>query len=462
MRNLAFCTVFLGIIALSSAKVTLEIYESDGVTLFDNRKITVGTELKLIVSSDSNDLWSGGVFLDGESRELGSLFGSGYDPNTRDWTDCHLSDSGSEPYVYAWEDSLIQGFDLFTSPEDDAAPGDWFVIDYVALEPGEPNVGFYEHSVSWNEPNEFVFLRQVPPADFNTDGVVNFLDYSLLASCWLEEDCTNPNGCQKADIDTNGVVDANDLFIFADNWLWGIPEPNQVDPISDPDPNLIYSVVDANGFAEISMTVGDSITLYVDMNSIDANDSIWSFDIEVNISNPNLGSIDNTAYDPNDPPGDGTARILAGPNRWELFDYWCPGEQQQEGILLRGGGASGAFEEGHFASFVYTSEAAGDVVLSLINRSTTSTSAEKLYPTLESIVIHQSEMLGGESMMSSMSMESMATTDSMETVEQTVPSMSPEEMVEFLEDAWEQSSTLQESVDDKVWKEFIKDVGQSD
>ncbi|MHC4951534.1 MAG: hypothetical protein ACYTEU_11205, partial [Planctomycetota bacterium] len=145
MRNLAFCTVFLGIIALSSAKVTLEIYESDGVTLFDNRKITVGTELKLIVSSDSNDLWSGGVFLDGESRELGFLFGSGYDPNTRDWTDCHLSDSGSEPYVYAWEDSLIQGFDLFTSPEDDAAPGDWFVIDYVALEPGEPNVGFYEH-----------------------------------------------------------------------------------------------------------------------------------------------------------------------------------------------------------------------------------------------------------------------------------------------------------------------------
>ncbi|MHC4525371.1 MAG: hypothetical protein ACYSU8_07535, partial [Planctomycetota bacterium] len=93
---------------------------------------------------------------------------------------------------------------------------------------------------------------------------------------------------------------------------------------------------------------------------------------------------------------------------------------------------------------------------------TTSTSAEKLYPTLESIVIHQSEMLGGESMMSSMSMESMTTTDSMETVEQTVPSMSPEEMVEFLEDAWEQSSTLRESVDDKVWKKFIKDVGQSD
>jgi hypothetical protein len=77
-------------------------------------------------------------------------------------------------------------------------------------------------------------------------------------------------------------------------------------------------------------------------------------------------------------------------------------------------------------------------------------------------VIHQSEMLGGESMMSSMSMESMTTTDSMETVEQTVPSMSPEEMVEFLEDAWEQSSTLRESVDDKVWKKFIKDVGQSD
>lgn len=457
MRNRVFCIVFFGVLRFATAAVTLDVYESDGVTLFDHRNIRVGTELKLIVSSDSNDLWSGGLFLNTESRDLGYLAGSGYDPNTRDWADCHYSNAGSEPYVSAWEDSLVQGFDLFTSLEDDAEPGVWFAVDYVALEPGEPNVGFYDYAASWYDPNAFVFLHQVPMADFNTDGIVNLLDYSLLSSCWLEEDCTDPNGCLKADMDGNAAVDVNDLFLFADSWLWGVGDsvdPNQSEP--EPDPNLIYRVVDANGLDEITMTVGESMTLYVDMETLDVND-VWAFNIEVDISAPNLGSIDNTAYDPNNPPGEGTARILAGPNRWTAFDRWGPGYQQLEGVYLSGVCASGAFEDGHLASFVYTCDGAGDVVLNLINWDSTGTSGDKLHPTLGSMVIHQSsELVGGESMeMSSMSMDTMSTTES------ATPSLSPEEMVQFLEEIWDMNPEFQNRIDDKEWRDFVKSVEQS-
>jgi hypothetical protein len=481
MRNPVFCIVFFGIVTFATAAVTLNVYESDGVTLFDHRNIRVGTELKLIVSSDSNDLWSGGLFLDTENRNLGCLSGSGYNPNTRDWGDCHYSHAGSEPYVCAWEDSLIQGFDLFTSLEEDAEPGDWFVVDYVALAPGEPNVGFYDYAASWYDPNAFVFLHQVPKADFNTDGIVNLLDYSLLASCWLEENCTDPEGCLRADMDGDAAVDVNDLFLFADSWLWcadpnsqqSPPYPYPTDP--EPDPNLIYSVVDANGLAEITMAIGESITLYVDMDSIDPN-GVWAFDVEVDLSDPALGFIDNTAYDPNNPPGEGTARILAGPNRWEMFDRWGPGYLQQEGISLTGVSASGAFDDGHLASFVYTSQATGDVILNLIDHGSLGTSGQNQNPTLMSIVIHQYDPFEGESMMiSSLSMDASSTDGmtasaddasalSMETspeIEPTTPSVSPEEMVQFLEDIWNTDPEFQNMIDEKEWKEFIRGVEKS-
>jgi len=455
MRNPVFCIVFLGMVTLATAAVTLDVYESDGVTLFDHRNIRVGTELKLIVSSDSNDLWSGGLFLNKENRDLGYLYGNGYDPNTRDWADCHYSNAGSEPYVCAWEDSLIQGFDLFTSLEEDAEPGDWFMVNYVALAPGEPNVGFYDYAASWYDPNAFVFLHQVPRTDFNTDGIVNLLDYSLLAFCWLQEDCTDPEGCLRADMDGDAAVDVNDLFLFADSWLWGADvNPSPSGP--QPDPNLIYSIVDANGLAEITMAIGESVTVYVDMDSPEPDNGVWAFEIEVDISDPNLGFIDNTAYDPNDPPGEGTARILAGPNRWEIFDGWGPGYFQQEGISLTGVSASGAFDDGHLASFVYTCQGTGDVVLNLAYQDSIGTSGEPLYPIVENLVIHQYDPFESESMM--MSSTSM---DTMSTVEQTVPEMSPEEMVQFLEDIWNTESDLQNTMDAKEWKEFIKSVERS-
>ena len=451
MRTFVFCVLLLGVVTVVAAEVRFDVYESDGVTPFDGRNIRVGTELKIIVSADSNDLWSGGFFLNAENRNLGCLAGSGYDPNTGDWGGCHYLGAGSEAYVSVWEDSLIEGFDLFTSLEDDAEPGPWFVVDYIALQPGEPNIGFYDYAVSWDDANAFVFVSQVPLADFNTDGIVNLLDYSLLASCWL----TNSSSCLEADMDGDTVVDANDLFLFADSWLWRAdsnPNPNE----PQPDPNLIYSVVDANSLGEITMAIGESVTFYVAMNSLDPNHGIWAFEVEVDISDPNLGSIDNTAYDPNNPPGGGTARILAGPSRIEGFDYWGPGNLQPEGIYLFGASLSGGFDDGHLASFVYTCQAAGDVVLNLVNHNSMGTSGQNRNPILNNIVIHQYDPFEGESMMlSSMSMDTTLVQES------TVPEASPEEMVQFLEGIWDQNPEIQDCIDEKEWKEFIKSVEQS-
>lgn len=443
MKSVTMIAILVGIIsAASTAKVTLDIYESDGLTLFDGRNIMVGTKLKLIVTSDTNDYWSGGLFIDGSNRDLGILSGSGKDLNTRDYSDCHWENAGPEATVTQWEDSVIRGFGLFAGSN--CVPGDWFAIDYTALEPGEPNVGFYEYSVSWDDPNDFVMFNQVPAADFNTDGIVNLLDYSLLSSCWLEDDFTNSSGCQKADLYMNGIIDVNDLILFTDNWLWGSPEPNEpiVPAPVEPDPNLIYRLVDAKGLAEIDISVGETVTLYVEMETYDVNE-VWDFSVEVDVSNPNLGAIDNTAYD------SGTARILASPNRWIGFDRWGPGYQQKEGISLSGISGGIAFENGHLASFEFTCQGTGDIELTLMNWNTTSTSGKILHPTLEGIWIHQNDPKSQLVMSSGMSISSM------EIPEKT---LSPILMAKFLEEIWSQDDGVQKLIDEDDWSKFIESV----
>jgi hypothetical protein len=245
-------------------------------------------------------------------------------------------------------------------------------------------------------------------------------------------------------------------MVFAYYWLWGAPEPNEPNEPSQgdpaPDPNLIYQIVDANGLSEITVDVGETVTLYVDMITYDVNE-VWAFTVEVDLSDPNLGSIDNTAYDPNNPPGEGTARILAGPNRWSIFDYWGPGLQQQEGIYLTGVNGFGAFEDGHLASFEFTCQGSGDVELYLLNHDTTSTSAENLYPTVNGMLIHQNDP--NEQMMMGTGMSTGSMMLSQE------PSLSPEEMVQFLEEIWLADDGIQDVITEEDWLEFIENVKQS-
>jgi hypothetical protein len=58
-----------------------------------------------------------------------------------------------------------------------------------------------------------------PSGDLNRDYFVNFSDFAVLATHWLEYSCGIPSWCEKADLDFNGIVETEDLSIFADNWL---------------------------------------------------------------------------------------------------------------------------------------------------------------------------------------------------------------------------------------------------
>ena len=144
------------------------------------------------------------------------------------------------------------------------------------------------------------------------------------------------------------------------------------------DPNVIYSITDANDLTDIILPVGQSIRLYLTKETFE--EDVLSFYLEADISNPNLGWIDNTEYDPNNP---GTAEILAQP-RASFFDYYGPGYTQPEGIQFYAVSFGNAIQDGSLASFVYTATQPGYVVLTLVDYNA-------IPATLEEIVIRQTD-----------------------------------------------------------------------
>ncbi|KKM13529.1 hypothetical protein LCGC14_1715310 [marine sediment metagenome] len=442
---------------IALGKGRLRVCEADGITPFNGREIMVGTRLTFIVSSDQSGYWSGGLFIAGQNRALGVLSARGEDPNTGDWAGSHYEETGDFARVSAWDDSAIWGFDLYTSDSNSTA-GDWFILDYEAVAAGNPNVEFYDYDISWDDPNFSVSFSQVPSRDFNDDDSVNMLDYSILSSNWLVNDCNDPNWCDHTDIDTDGDVDVYDLISFADYWLWDVSyvrpprsipeEPNVI--YCQEDPDIIYSIVNANGLSELIMNVGESITLYVDVETFGQDMAIFS--IEVNISDSNLGWIDNTAYDVNNPPGPGTARILAQP-RSSGFDYWGPGEMQQTGIQLFGANITNPISDGYLASFVYTCNAPGEITLELLNLDSSGPGGS-LCPTLVNFTIDQ---VGSSQEMSMPGgMNQMSATPQMSTTSQT----SSDDMVEWLESLWVKDG-VSEMISEEEWDAFVESVKDS-
>jgi hypothetical protein len=59
---------------MAAGQISLKVCQADGETPFDcNDDIMVGTRLALVISSDSNDYWSGGLFIAGQERAFGTL-----------------------------------------------------------------------------------------------------------------------------------------------------------------------------------------------------------------------------------------------------------------------------------------------------------------------------------------------------------------------------------------------------
>jgi len=57
------------------------------------------------------------------------------------------------------------------------------------------------------------------PGDFDADRIVNLTDYAMLASYWLEENCSYPDWCGTTDLDFTGRVDFAELGTIGSNWL---------------------------------------------------------------------------------------------------------------------------------------------------------------------------------------------------------------------------------------------------
>jgi len=57
------------------------------------------------------------------------------------------------------------------------------------------------------------------PADFSEDGIVNFIDYAMLAWHWHETDA-NGGYDDVFDLADNNAIDFGDILAFCDEWLW--------------------------------------------------------------------------------------------------------------------------------------------------------------------------------------------------------------------------------------------------
>jgi len=79
-------------------------------------------------------------------------------------------------------------------------------------------VGFYDHSISWDNPIYYLKFSHVRTRDFNIDTKVDFADFAVFASYW-QQGCSEPGWCEGTDLDTDGNVDFDDLMLFADYWL---------------------------------------------------------------------------------------------------------------------------------------------------------------------------------------------------------------------------------------------------
>jgi hypothetical protein len=439
---------------LSAASIQVSVCHPETLEVYPEIDIMVGMKVAIVVSSDQTGIWSGSLFVEDQYRSLGLLSGRMGDPNSAAWSGSCLPAAGSGAVAVAWKDSVRWGFDLYTDDLDRQA-GKWFVVDYEAVKPGHCPVAFYDHGYSWEvpDPNESIVFFNSQTRDLYPDGVVNYADFAFFAAQWGHSsgpaDPNDPNTLNPADFNLDGSVDLADLCMFSDYWMYGVPgwRPNaKKQPAPLPDPNVTFSIHSADMLSEITLTVGESVTLYIDKAS--TGDTVYMIDLEAMISDPNLGWIDNTPIDPNNPPGPGTARLLFEP-RMTFFDYWGPGQTQDAGIEFVGLDFFAPIQDGALASFVYTATQEGTVELQLCDYIN--------YSFLERMTIHQVSPLQAAAAAPDAG-DSITTSSAGSTTDD----VNPTELANFLVNLYETETELQKTIDEESWNQFVDSVRDSD
>jgi hypothetical protein len=224
MKKLLVISLFFGMASAAVAEVSTRVLLADGNTPLEladpnvpleYRDIMVGMQLTIIVSSDASGYWLGDLSIEGDDRNYGLLSARDYNENTYDWEGSRFDDAGELARVWTWQEPGIAGFSF--SGDDNAIPGDWFIIDYNATTLGSCTVKFYESLV--HDPNRDMHFTHVTTRDFDNDGIVNFGDFDLFASYWKATGCAGPDFCEGTDLDNSTIVDGNDLELFVDFWL---------------------------------------------------------------------------------------------------------------------------------------------------------------------------------------------------------------------------------------------------
>lgn len=208
--------LFLCMGSVAAGGVSTRVCRADGNTPLEYTDIMVGTRLTMIVSSNVAEYWWGGALLiEGEDMQnRGVLYGRGYDGEN--YAGSCLPDAGVNAAV--WSTVFPgHGFELYGGEEPNA--GDWFILDYNAIDIGDCNVAFYDWDISDTEPVDILPFHHVRTRDFDNNTRVDFADFAILALYWQETDCNDPNWCEGTDLDTDGNVDSNDLRLFSDYWL---------------------------------------------------------------------------------------------------------------------------------------------------------------------------------------------------------------------------------------------------
>lgn len=131
-------------------------------------------------------------------------------------------DGSPEDSVYI-RDRKLGNYQISVIPEPDADSNDTYTLKVAMC---EDSTGWVPMVLAQDVPIEdipaepYVFESKLNRSDLDIDGDVDFADYAVFASHWMNQDCSYPGWCEGKDLDYSGVVDVNDLAIFVDNWLW--------------------------------------------------------------------------------------------------------------------------------------------------------------------------------------------------------------------------------------------------
>ncbi|HOK65341.1 MAG TPA: hypothetical protein PK054_04070 [Anaerohalosphaeraceae bacterium] len=455
--------VYLLSLVISScafAAVSFRLADPNTLLPLPSNEILLGQPVSIVISSDTNEPWQGGIFVRGQDRFVSRIVGRGSNPVLRHYPASCFSAAGPHARAMLWKDSYLQGFDFYTEAFDPNA-GDWFVVDYQALRPGTCTLEFYDYTTgdpnSWYVPAQTLAVENTPSRDFTGDDLVNLEDFAHFASYWLEEGCAAPDWCAQTDLDWDGLVGLADLTLFSEHWLRGMPGWQPAPAPAVIDPNLFYAITDSEDANEITLTVGESVRLYIQKTTLEQE--VRLIYLEATISDTELGWIDNTEYDPNNPESS-TAELLVEP-RYTFFDYWGPGETQPEGIVFFATGLGQNLSDGPVASFVYTASEPGDVILDLIDYGQIPSARHRM-------VIHQVAPMQANApdtqSFQTMSFavpeaENLSSAESAETAAES--QIVTEEAVEFLERIWEEDPQIREQISEEQWNDFIEKVRNS-